>query len=79
MVTESNKHNSKQKTDTTDNSSLYGKLVCALTHNLDVCNTCKKCGPTAADARMNLIKKLASAFGRRVPWSTNTPSKENDK
>lgn len=37
---------------------LYNKIMCAITHNLDVCDKCKKCGKTGAEARVNLFMQL---------------------
>lgn len=40
---------------------LYIPLVCALTHNMEVCESCRKCFTTEndfAEFRVNLIKKL---------------------
>ena len=37
---------------------LYSRLVCALTHNMDVCDRCKKCGNSGAEARVNLLEQL---------------------
>ena len=35
-------------------------IICALTHNLDVCERCKKCkGKNFAEIRMNLVDELS--------------------
>jgi len=47
---------------------LYSQLTCALTHDLNVCNECKKCeGKNAAEIRMNLIKNLSNIFQLPLP------------
>lgn len=50
------------------NKELYSNLVCALTHNIDVCEHCKKCDKTGADARIKLVEELAKETGYEVPW-----------
>ncbi len=46
---------------------LYNKLVCALTHDLRVCDKCKKCGDTSIEARIQMIRELAEVFETEVP------------
>ena len=47
---------------------LYTKLVCALTHDLRVCDKCKKCGNTSIEARIQMIRELAEIFQMELPW-----------
>ena len=68
------------------NKELYINLVCALTHNIDVCEHCKKCGNTGVDARIKLVEELAKETGYEVPWISedfqnkiNSNIKENKK
>lgn len=50
-------------------TELYGKLVCALTHDMHVCEQCKKCpGKNAAEIRMKIIEDVADTFGYDTPW-----------
>lgn len=37
---------------------LMASFACALTHDLHVCNECRKCGPSAAEIRIDLVRKL---------------------
>lgn len=48
-------------------NELYTKLICALTHNIDVCESCRRCGK-GSEARINIIKELAKEEGRDLPW-----------
>lgn len=50
---------------------LYSRLVCALTHNMDVCDRCKKCGNSGAEARVNLLEQLIEEEKEmhKVPYS----------
>lgn len=48
--------------------NLYTKLVCALTHNIEVCDECKQCGEDGAHSRMNLIRELAGFMKKDLPW-----------
>lgn len=50
------------------NKELYINLICALTHNIDVCEHCKKCGNTGVDARIKLVEELAKETEQDVPW-----------
>lgn len=47
---------------------LYSRLACALLHDIKVCSECKKCGNTGVETRMNLIKELAKATGKKAPF-----------
>lgn len=49
-------------------NDLYTSLICALTHDISVCEHCKKCGETGPHARMNLVEELAKETGYDVPW-----------
>lgn len=49
-----------------ENNELYNKLVCALTHDINVCGTCLKCrGDNKAEIRVNLISDLADYIKER--------------
>lgn len=37
---------------------LMASLACALTHDLHVCNECRKCGKSAAEIRVDLLAKF---------------------
>lgn len=50
------------------NKDLYNKIMCAITHNLNVCDECKKCGKTGAEARVNLFMQLQE---EQKPMLTN--------
>lgn len=56
------------------NYELYTSIVCALTHNLDVCDGCKKCGNNCGEVRVKLISELAKALG--YPIQLNTEGQE---
>lgn len=53
------------------NKELYNKIMCAITHNLDVCDECKKCGKTGAEARVNLFLQLQEEQ-KSIPTNTNS-------
>lgn len=43
---------------------LLSSLTCALTHDISVCEECKKCeGNSAAEIRINLMNKMKEMFG----------------
>jgi len=51
--------------------SNYNELICALTHDIRVCDECRKCeGADGAEIRMKLIEKLAEGTGMPVPWDS---------
>ena len=50
---------------------LYEKIICALLHDMNACEICKKCGLTGAEVRMNLVSWLCKEEGKEFPWSTN--------
>lgn len=50
---------------------LFNRLVCALTHNLQTCHECKKCGLDTAECRLQLIEELAKLLDVEVPWKEN--------
>jgi hypothetical protein len=48
---------------------LYSKLVCALTHDIRVCDGCMKCeGANSAEIRIKLIEELAKECGKELPF-----------
>ena len=50
-------------------NDLYSKLVCALTHDIRVCDECKKCeGSNSAEIRIKLIEELAKECGKELPF-----------
>ena len=49
--------------------NLYNDLICALIHDIAVCEECKKCGSDCAEARMNIIRRLVKETGNELPWT----------
>lgn len=51
------------------NDELYTKLVCALTHDIRVCDECRKCkGENGAIIRLKLIEELAKEGNKDLPF-----------
>lgn len=47
-------------------SELYPALACALTHDLRVCDECKKCkGKNFAEIRINLVNELSKYINEK--------------
>ena len=51
-----------------ETNELYTKLICMLTHDLEICDNCKKCGNTGVEARLQTIRELAEIFQMELPW-----------
>lgn len=45
------------------NAELKNRIICALTHDMKVCQECKKCpGKDFAEIRMNLVQEVQDKF-----------------
>lgn len=42
-----------------DKDLLYTRLTCALLHDISVCDKCRKCGKSGAEARVELVTELS--------------------
>jgi len=60
------------RTAPNDCKDLHNKIICALTHDISVCDRCKQCkGKDSAEIRVNLIKEFAEEVGMDLPWLEN--------
>lgn len=53
-----------------EKEELYYEITCALTHNIDACEHCKKCdGANSGEIRINMVEKLSNIFGEKLFWN----------
>lgn len=56
-----------------DTGELYTMLVCALSHNLDTCRTCKKC---FNGDRIEMVRAVANYLDKPLPWKEEGDNKD---
>lgn len=59
-------------------SELFSYVCCALTHNINACDTCKLCGSDGIDARMKLVEELANYMDETLPWKRKKSTKKTE-
>lgn len=52
-----------------EKKELYYEISCALTHDVNTCDHCKKCeGANSGEIRLNMVEKIANLFGEKPFW-----------